>query len=104
MFNHSLPNPYSPDTKERRSTVYFHAKHIEQVTRCARSFKNNSDYKIPVCGYYFSSSKNRYRTLIPYATLLLLLQLFNNALGVKVFIKITETVQVPILNYSSIFK
>ena len=62
------------------------------------------DYKIPVCVYYFSSSKNRYRTLIPYATLLLLLQLFNNALGVKVFIKITETVQVPILNYSSIFK
>ena len=104
MFNHYISSPSSPDTKKRRSTAYFHAIHIEQVTRCAKSFKNNTDYKISRnCGYYFSSFKNRYRTLVPQAKVPLLLQLLDKALcvTVKVFIKITETVECKILNYSS---
>ena len=48
-----------------------------------------------------SSFKNRYRTLVPQAKVPLLLQLLDNALCVKVFIKITETVECKILNYSS---
>ena len=85
-----------------------------RVYAVLQALKNNTDYvklsealtspesKISRnCGYYFSSSKNKYRTLIHPGTVPLLLQLLNDALCVKVFIKITETIACQILNYSS---